>query len=98
MVVNTKQQNFRLVSTERYIIDDKILDWTKLKAFTNNSNVANTMAFMLCRVDNIVRKGEKAGYQGQILSLGPFLTCHLQMLLTLYSTDTHFEATTIDSF
>ena len=44
--------------------DDKILDRSKLKAFAeDNLNVAKMMISLYHRVENIVGKGENAGYQ-----------------------------------
>ena len=44
--------------------NDKILDWTKFRAFADDKlNVAKMMIFVCDRVENIVRKGENAGYQ-----------------------------------
>ena len=49
--------------------NDNILDWPKLKAFADdNSNVAAKMMISFYdRVENIVRKGENAGYQHFLL-------------------------------
>ena len=48
--------------------DDKIFDWSKLKAFAdNNLNVAKMMISLYDRVENIVGKGENAGYQHFLL-------------------------------
>ena len=44
--------------------NDKFLDWSKLKAFTvGKLNVTEKLKFVLGRVENIVGKGENAGYQ-----------------------------------
>ena len=44
--------------------NDKILDWSKLKAFADDQlNASRTPKFLLDRVENIVGKGENAGYQ-----------------------------------
>ena len=44
--------------------DDKILDLSKLKAFADvNLNINQKLKFALGRVENIVGKGENAGYQ-----------------------------------
>ena len=46
----------------------KFLDWFKLKAFTDdNIHVAEKLIFVLGRVENIVGKGENAGYQHFLL-------------------------------
>ena len=48
--------------------NDKILDWSKLKAFADNKiNVTEKLNFLLERVENIVGKGENAGYQHFLL-------------------------------
>ena len=44
--------------------NDNYLDWSKLKAFAdNNLNLAEKLKFVLERAENIVGKGENAGYQ-----------------------------------
>ena len=46
----------------------KILDWTKLKAFADDKlNVAEMMISVSKSVENIVGKGENAGYQQFLL-------------------------------
>ena len=48
---------------------DKILDWSKLKAFANDKlNVTQDMKVVFHRIENIVRKEENAGYQHFLLS------------------------------
>ena len=43
--------------------NDKILDWSKLKAFTDDEiNVSEKLKFVFGRVGNIVGKEENAGY------------------------------------
>ena len=50
------------------LADDKILDWSKLKAFADdNLNVAKIMISLYDRVENIVGKGENAGNQHFLL-------------------------------
>ena len=52
--------------------NDKILDWSKLKAFADYKiRLAKMMIFFLERVKNIVGKEENAGYQHFLL----FLQC-----------------------
>ena len=47
---------------------NKFLDWSKLKAFAESKvNVAEKLKFVLGRVENIVGKGENAGYQHFLL-------------------------------
>ena len=42
--------------------NDKIIDWSKLTALTDNKiNVTQLFKFVLRRVENIVEKGENAG-------------------------------------
>ena len=48
--------------------NNKFLDWSKLKAFADDKiNVTEKLIFVLGRVENIVRKGENAGYQHFLL-------------------------------
>ena len=48
--------------------NDKILDWSKLKAFADNKiNAAKQQAFFVGWIDNIVGKDEKTGYQDFLL-------------------------------
>ena len=54
---------------------DKILDWSKLKAFADDKiKVTENLKFVLWRVENIVGKGENAGYQRFLF----FPLCFLQ--------------------
>ena len=49
--------------------NDKILDWSKLKALADDKiNVVQKLKFVGGRVENIVGKGENAGYQHFLLS------------------------------
>ena len=51
-----------------YLPDDKIVDWSKLKGFADNKiDVNGILKFGLGRVENIVGKGENAGYQHFLL-------------------------------
>ena len=46
------------------LLNDKVLDWFKLKAFADNKiNVDENLKFVFRWVENIVGKGENAGYQ-----------------------------------
>ena len=55
--------------------NDKILDWSKIKAFAGDKkNVAEMIISISDRVENIVGKGENAGYQ------------HVSRFLTMFST------------
>ena len=48
--------------------NNKMLGWSKLKAFANNNrNINEKFKFCLGRVGNIVGKGENAGYQHFLL-------------------------------
>ena len=50
------------------LTNDKILDWSKFKAFADDKfDVAKMMISVLYRVENIVGKGENAGYQHFLL-------------------------------
>ena len=43
--------------------NNKFLDWSILKAFADDKiNVTEKLKFVLGRVENIVKKGENAGY------------------------------------
>ena len=47
---------------------DKITDWPKFKAFTNDKLITTQkLKFVHGRVENIVGKGENAGYQHFLL-------------------------------
>ena len=52
-------------SPRNYLQNDKLtLDWSKLRAFADDKiNVIEKLKFLLGRVENIVRKGENAGYR-----------------------------------
>ena len=55
-----------------FLRNNKILDWSKLKAFADDKlNVAEMIISLYDRVENIVGKGENAGYQHFLL----FLQC-----------------------
>ena len=48
--------------------NDKFLNWSKLKAFADYKiNVNQKLKFDLGRIENIVGKGENAGYQHFLL-------------------------------
>ena len=48
--------------------NDKILDWSKFKVFADDKiNVTEISKFVLGMVENIVGKGENAGYQHFLL-------------------------------
>ena len=53
----------------KYLQSNKFLDWSKLKAFTEDKiNLKENFKFILGRVENIVGKGGKADYQHFLLS------------------------------
>ena len=53
----------------KFLPNDKILDLSKFKSFTDdNLNVYQKLKFAFGRVENIVGKGENAGYQCFLLS------------------------------
>ena len=48
--------------------NDKNLDWSKLKTFADDKlNLTENLKFVLGKVENIVGKGENAGYQHFLL-------------------------------
>ena len=50
--------------------NNKFLDWSKLKALASNKiNVTEEFKFVSGRVENIMGKGENAGYQHFLLFL-----------------------------
>ena len=53
---------------ELYIPNDKFLDRSKSKAFADDIiNMTRKLKFVLRRIENIVGKGENAGYQHFLL-------------------------------
>ena len=59
--------------------DNKILDWSKLKAFADeNLNIAQTMISVCDRVENIVENGKNVGYQHFVL----FPQCFQKLSIT----------------
>ena len=51
-----------------YLPNDKFSDWIKLKAFADYKRiVTRKLKFVLERVENILGKGENAGYQHFLL-------------------------------
>ena len=58
---------------------NKILEWSKLKAFANNENNCGLkIEFCFGKIRKIVRKGENAGYQHFLLSHNVFKSPLLQ--------------------
>ena len=61
------------------LTNDKILDWSKLKAFADDKiNVTEKIKFILGRVENIVENGENAGNQHFSFSHNVFTRCPIQ--------------------
>ena len=51
-----------------FLLNDEILDWSKLKVFAEDKiNINEKLKFCSGRVENIVGKGENAGYQHFLL-------------------------------
>ena len=59
----------RLCSKLNSLLNDKILDPSKLKAFTDKMNVTQKLNFLGGKVENMVGKGENAGDQHFLLFL-----------------------------
>ena len=73
--------------------NDKILDWTKLKAFADDKiNVTEKLKFVLGKVENVVGKGENAGYQHFLLYPQCFQKASYTESLTHNHTMPHFDA------
>ena len=52
----------------RPLPNDKILDWFKLRAFAEDKiSMSEKLKFVLGRIENIVGKGENAGYHHFLL-------------------------------
>ena len=52
------------MATFNSLPDDKVLDWSNLKAFADDKiNETEKLKFVMGRIENIVGKGENAGYQ-----------------------------------
>ena len=57
---------FKLTDNFNSLANDKLLDWSNLKAFADNKiKVTEKMKFVLEMIENIVGKGENAGHQGR---------------------------------
>ena len=64
----TLRFNVSKMQTFNSLPNNKFLDWTKLKAFADDKiNVTEKLKSVLERVENIVGKGENAGYQHFLL-------------------------------
>ena len=51
-----------------FLTKQQRLDWTKFKAFAENkSNIAEMMISVSDRIENVMGKGENAGYQHFLL-------------------------------
>ena len=65
-----------LTATLNSLPNDKIVDQSKLKAFADSKiNVTQKFKFVLGRVENIMGKGENAGYQHFLLIPPAFSPC-----------------------
>ena len=73
---------FSIHFTVLALANNKILDWSKLKAFADNKiNVTKLLKFFGGRLESIVGKGENAGYQHFLLFLQCFQKASLLRLL-----------------
>ena len=73
---NVKNRDIRFIN---FLPNDKILGWSKLKVFADDKiRLAKMMIFAVDRVENIVGKGESAGYQHFLL----FLQCFQKAFLS----------------
>ena len=62
--------------------NDKFSDWSKLKGFADDKiNVTEKLKFVLGKIENIVGKGENAGYQHFLLFPRCFQKASCSMLL-----------------
>ena len=62
MIITNKIQVFNCLPS------NKVLDWSKLKAFADEKiNVTKELKFVSGKEENMVRKGENAGYQHFLL-------------------------------
>ena len=60
--------SLNILSFDNSSPNDKILDWSKLKAFADNKiNETEKLKFVLGVAENTVGKGENAGYQHFLL-------------------------------
>ena len=67
-----KSCDLAFITLSNPLPNDKILDWSNLKAFVDDKlNIARMTISLLDRVQNNVVKGENAGYQHFLL----FLQC-----------------------
>ena len=83
---NLDQSQILLFGEELILVNsvpnDKILDWTKLKAFADDKlNLPKNLKIVLERVEIIVGKGENAGYQHFLLFLQCFPKASFSMSL-----------------
>ena len=67
---------YALANNSNSLPNDKILAWSKLKAFADDKlHVVKIIIFLFDRLENTVRKGENAGYQ----HFSPFPTMFLKL-------------------
>ena len=58
----------KFLSSFNSLLNNKFLDWSILKAFADNKmNEAEILKYVLQKVENIVGKGENAGYKHFLL-------------------------------
>ena len=63
-----KNEPFSVMTGFNSLPNNKFLDWSKLKAFVDDKlNLAEKLKFDLGQVENIVGRGENAGYQHFLL-------------------------------
>ena len=71
---NWKHLQMKNLMFLNFLPNDKMLDWSKLKAFAEDKiNVNERLKFGLGEVENIVAKGENAGY------------LHILLFITMFS-------------
>ena len=61
-LIRIGRHSFQTFFSLNSLPNDKILDWSKMKAFTDDKiNLSEKLKFVLGRVENIVGKGENVG-------------------------------------
>ena len=79
--------------------NNNFLDWSKFKAHAEDKiNVTEILKFVFGRVENIVGKGENAGYQHFLLDLQCFQKAFFSRLLTLSQTSPGFYLFAVQAF
>ena len=68
MFATLSDTEINIRTTFNSLTNDRILDWSKLKALADNKvKVTEKLKIILGRIENIVRKGENAGNQHFLL-------------------------------